>query len=249
MVKEDKKSELEPWLAAANALLRSMEIASTSNPKDVWRFSSYKQYLRKYNQLVEAVRAIENIDVPLDLYDEEKVPGIGKTVVTQQINYFQAVHANLSLLRAWLEQKVGKSAHEASSLATFLQARLRSAIFATPEAEIDVQNAVEQLLIGRGLQKGIDYDRETGRVKISVKESIPDFIFRPLSTALEIKLTKDRSRQGKLVDEINADIVAYATGYNSIIFLVYDLGTIRNETEFKQGLESSGNVSVLIIKH
>ena len=56
---------------------------------------------------------------------------------------------------------------------------------------------------------------------------------------LEIKLTKDRSRQEKLVDEINADIVAFATGYNSIIFLVYDLGTIRNEIEFKQDLELS----------
>ena len=86
-------------------------------------------------------------------------------------------------------------------------------------------------------------------MKVSGKESIPDFIFRPLSTALEIKLTKDRSRQRKLIDEINADIAAYATGYSSIIFLVYDLGTIRNEIEFKQGLESSGNVSVLIVKH
>ena len=62
-------------------------------------------------------------------------------------------------------------------------------------------------------------------------------------------LTKDRSGQGKPVDEINAYNVAYATGNNSINFLVYDLGTIRNEIEFKQGLESSGNVSVLIIKH
>ena len=148
-----------------------------------------------------------------------------------------------------LSKRLASQPHEASSLATFLQANLRSAIFATPETEFDVQDVVEQLLVGRGLQKGIDYDRETGRVKISVKESVPDFIFRPLSTALEIKLIKGRSRQGRLVDEINADIVAYATGYNLIIFLVYDLGTIRNEIEFKQGLESSGNVSVLIIKH
>ena len=38
MVMEDRKSELEPWLAAANALLRSMEIASTSNPKECLAF-------------------------------------------------------------------------------------------------------------------------------------------------------------------------------------------------------------------
>ena len=225
-----------------------MEIAPT-NTAESWRFSSYKAYLRKYNQLVRAVEAIEKIDVPVDVYDEAQTPRPSGARYSQQNEYFQSVHANLSILRAWLEEKVGRAVHEASSLATFLQARLRSAIFAAPNAEIDVQNAVEQLLIGRGLQKGTDYDRESGRVKISVKESIPDFIFRPLSTALEVKLAKERSRHGKLVDEINADIAAYAIDYRSIIFLVYDLGTVRDEIEFRRDLESSGNVSVLIIKH
>ena len=107
---EDKKSELERLLAATNALLRSMEFTLTSDATDVWRFASYKVYIRKYSQLVEAVRAIEKIDVPLDLYDQNKVPGIGNTLAIQQNNYFQDVHANLSILRAWLEQKVGKSA-------------------------------------------------------------------------------------------------------------------------------------------
>ena len=65
-------------------------------------------------------------------------------------------------------------------------------LFVALEAEIDAQNAAEQLLIGRGLQKEIDYDRETGRVTISVKESVMDFLFRSLSKALKIKLTKDR---------------------------------------------------------
>ena len=45
-----------------------------------------------------------------------------------------------------------------------------------PESERDVQDVVEQLLIGRGYEKGIDYDREVGRVKVSSKEVIPDFI-------------------------------------------------------------------------
>ena len=245
----NNKDELESMLAVANALLRSMEMAPTSNPADAWRFSSYKQYIRKYNQLYDAVKRVASIDVPVDRYDEAKIPGNFDTIAIQQAELFQSTHANLSILRAWLEQKVGKSAHEASALGTFLQTRLRSAIFAMPNAELEIQNAVEQLLIGRGLQKGIDYDRETGRVKVSVKESIPDFMFRPLSLALEIKLAKDRARHGKLVDEINADIAAYSTGYQSIIFLVYDLGTIRDEVEFKQGLETTGNISVLIVKH
>lgn len=242
-------AQYEPFLSAANALLRSMELAPTSNPQDAWRFTSYKMYIRKYNQLVNAVLALGPIPIPLDRFDEAKVPSIASTVGIQQAELFQAAHANLSMLRAWLEEQVGVVKHEASSLATFLQSRLRSAIFEQPTCEKDVQNAIETLLIGRGMQKGIDYDRETGRVKVSVKECVPDFISRPLSLALEIKFVRDAGHHGRLVDEINADIAAYATAYKSIVFLVYDLGTIRDEIQFRQGLESSGSVSVLVVKH
>lgn len=248
-VTSEKQKRLESYLLTANALLRSMELAPTSNPADVWRFASYKQYIRKYNQLVKVIAAVEDIDVPIDTYDEAKVPGIADTIAMQQTELFQSVHANLSILRAWLEQKVGRAVHEASSLGSFLQTRLRSAMFSPPSTELDVQNAVEQLLIGRGLQKGMDYDRETGRVKMSVKESVPDFIFRPLSLALEVKLSKDQSRLGRLVDEINADIAAYSTNYKSIIFIVYDLGAVRDEVEFRRDFEVSGNVSILVVKH
>ena len=244
-----KEEKLETLLSAVNALLHSMEIAPSSNSMDAWRFSGFKIYIRKYNQLVNEISKVEQIDIPLDIYDEEKIPSAMNTIGIQQSNYFQSTYANLSILRSWLEQKVGRSAKEASSLEMFLQTRLRSAIFEEPKKEIDVQNAVEQLLIGRGLQKGTDYDRETGRVKISVTESIPDFIFRPLSLALEIKFVKDKSAHKRIVNEISADIVAYATGYQSLIFLIYDIGTIKDEIQFKVGLETPGNVSVLVVKH
>jgi len=63
---------------------------------------------------------------------------------------------------------------EIAALRDFLQVRLRSAVLRPPQEERDVQDAIEQVLIGRGLIKGQDYDRETGRVKVSTKEVIPD---------------------------------------------------------------------------
>ncbi len=126
---------------------------------------------------------------------------------------------------------------------------IRRAIFSTPEKELDVQNAVEQILIGKGLQKGQDYDREVGRVKISSKEVIPDFIFPRQSLALEIKLVKSRSRVGEVIDEINADIVSYSKGYSHLIFLVYDVGQIRDEAEFRRDIELEGKIDIIIIKH
>ena len=106
------------------------------------------------------------------------------------------------------------------------------------------------MLIGKGFAKGVDYDRETGRVKVSIKEVVPDFILPRLSMAIEIKLSKDKSKSKSIVDEINADIQAYSKNYSSTLFIVYDLGSIQDEFEFKHGLETvDGNIRVIIVKH
>ena len=118
-----------------------------------------------------------------------------------------------------------------------------------PETERDVQDTVEALLIGRGYEKGTDYDREVGRVKVSSKEVIPDFIVPPADLVMEIKFVKDKSKQGPIVDEINADIAAYSKEYEQLLFVVYDLGVIRDEAEFRRDLETNDCVRVLIVKH
>ena len=118
-----------------------------------------------------------------------------------------------------------------------------------PEDEKAVQDTVEVLLVGRGLQKGQEYDRETGRVKMSSKESIPDFILSPFEEAIEVKLVKDRRRVSVVIDEINADIPAYLTKYRHLLFIVYDLGHIQDEAEFRHGLERAPNVQVIVVKH
>lgn len=46
---------------------------------------------------------------------------------------------------------------------------LRTVIFDKPQKEIEVQNAIEALLLGRGLNKGIDCDREWGNLNFQEK--------------------------------------------------------------------------------
>ena len=43
--------------------------------------------------------------------------------------------------------------------------------------------------------------------------------------------------------------MAYGKEYPFILFIVYDLGSIRDEVEFKRDLEASKGVSVIIVKH
>jgi hypothetical protein len=244
------KDALRKYLRWTYALLRSMEVSLRGeDPANVWKYGGYKQFARKYNQIVTEIS--KNVQLPpiLDLFDLDKIGGGGDTLAFQQKEVFEAVHANASVLKGFLESELGVVEDETAALRDFFQARLRSAIFRPPEKEREIQDAVEQLLIGRGLQKGEDYDREVGRVKISAKEAVPDFILMKLGLGLELKLVNTAGRVKKAVDEINADIAAYSKRYRSLLFIVYDLGHIRDELEFRKDLERSGNVSVIVIKH
>jgi len=244
------KDALREYLRWTDALLRSMEVSiRAEDPANMWKYGGYKQFARKYNQILTEIAKSVPLPSILDMFDIDKIRGGGDTLAFQQKELFEAVHANASVLKGFLESQVGVIEDERAALRDFFQARLRSAIFRPPEKERDIQDAVEQLLIGRGLQKGEDYDREVGRVKISAKEAVPDFILVKLGLALELKLASSAARLKELVDEINADIVAYSKRYRSLLFIVYDLGHIRDESEFRHDLERLANVSVIVVKH
>ena len=246
---EQSKKLLREYLLWAVALQRSMEVAlQGEDPANIWKHGGYKQFARKYDQILTEVAANVKLPPILDRYNLDKIPGAGDTVAFQQKEIFEGVYANVSLLRSLLEGKIGIIENETIALRDFIQSRLRSAIFRPPEIEREVQDAIEQLLIGRGLQKGQDYDREIGRVKISVKEVVPDFAMLRLSLAIEVKLVKTAARVKEIVDEINADIAAYSKRYTSLMFIVYDLGYIRDEVELRHDLETQGNVAILVVK-
>lgn len=247
---EANKDALRECLRWTDALQRSMEVALRGeDTANLWKYSGYKQFARKYNQIVTEIAKQVSLPSFIDLYNLDKIPGGGGTLVYQRKEIFEAVYANVSLLKSVLENRLGVVEDETIALRDFFEARLRSAVFHIPENEREIQDAVEQLLIGRGFQKGQDYDREVGRVKVSAKESVPDFIVPRLSLALELKLVKSAARVREVVDEINADIAAYSKGYRSLIFIVYDLGHVRDESEFRRDLEAPGNVSIVVVKH
>lgn len=233
------------------ALLDAMDSAIRStDPRDVWRFASYRQFMRKANEVIKITEAIEHIEAPVDCYNLDAVPGSTSTIAMVQQEYFEGVRANLHILRAYLLNRVHPKSERILEIADFLSGNLRRATLDRPEREKDVQNTIEQLLIGRGLEKGLDYDREVGRVKFSAKEVIPDFVLPQLQTAIEVKLIKDRAAIGPVIDEVNADIRSYGRQYTAIVFVIYDvIGAVRDEVEFRRDLETAEGVKVLVVKY
>ena len=152
------------------------------------------------------------------------------------------------MLLAGLEGSLDFIDDEVENLSDFFQSHLRSVIYETPEKEKDVQNAIESLLIGRGMSRGGDYDRESGKFEFSGKEYIPDFIIDKMNLCIEVKLLK-AGRKSKMIEEISADITAYSKEYQHLLFIVYDLGVIQNEAEFKRDIELQEGVKVIIVKH
>jgi hypothetical protein len=246
---DDVTRQLAHCLQLTSGLLDAMDAAVRGDSENIWRYASYKLFARKYNEVVELTQAIEPISAPVDRFNIDNMPGSTDTIAMVQQELFEAVRANLHILKAYLTDRVGLRVDRVIELADFLQANLRRGMLRTPERERDVQDAIEVLLIGHGLEKGTDYDREVGRVKVSSKEVIPDFVLAPLKLAVEVKLLKDASAAARVVDEINADILSYGKTYESIVFVVYDLGTVRDELEFRRDLESTSGVRVVVVKH
>ena len=67
-----------------------------------------------------------------------------------------------------------------------------------------------------------------------------------MSLAIEIKLCKNGEKP--LIAQINDDILAYRTKFKNLIFLVYDLGQIRDVELFKESIEQNEDTIVQIIK-
>jgi hypothetical protein len=248
----DKKELLKGLLRSTVALQGAMHDSVSSAKGEhaiIGQYASFKTFMRKYNLLAEqSTKLVDSVTI-LDIFNLDQIKGSGHYAWPQQKEMFDNVYANVVMLRSLLEVGIGYAEDETQKLRDFLQANLRRAVYTTPERETEIQNSIETLLAGRGMSKGIDFDRETGRVKVSGKESVPDFIFDSLKLCLEVKLCKSREDLRRIVDEINADIRTYATKYERQIYVVYDLASIRDEAEFKKDIESTPGVSVFIIKH
>lgn len=143
------------------------------------------------------------------------------------------------------EKDTSKDVGKTITLIDLAQYKLRKIMRTTPQDEKKVQDKFEDVLTSVDFK----YLRDQETIAYSSKSYRPDFTFPEINTALEIKLCNRAGREKDIIAEINDDILAYKTKYPNVIFLVYDLGYIRDIDRFKSDIESQDTVIVLVIKH
>ena len=240
---------LRVLIAQVKALILTIEdILGNTNVNEARKYISYREMANTYNDMVEQARVLLKGPVLFYTFNMNKMKSWEDTLWPSQKVIMENTLLYSRMLLVGLEGALDFVDDEIENLSDFFQSHLRSVVYDVPEKEKDVQNAVESLMIGRGMSRGADYDRESGKFEFSGKEYIPDFIIDKMSLCIEVKLLK-AGRKSKMIEEISADITAYSKEYRHIIFIIYDLGVIQNELEFKRDIELQQGVKVIIVKH
>jgi len=240
--------DVETLFEMASAAARNAERNCTPTGGEMFYegYGGYPAYIQEYNRLVpmvwelfgeEAQRLFPQMDLGEQINPASTLGAMWKT-------HAEFAAARLSALAAFLKTKQGTKKREGDEIANLIEENLRPAMFTDPENERDVQDVIETIFRVRSL----DYRREQQTVPYSTKRYIPDFTFDSLGLAVEVKLCKRADREKELIDEINADILGYQGAYESMLFVIYDLGFIRDVALFKSSIELQVGVRVLIVK-
>jgi hypothetical protein len=208
-------------------------------------YAGYPFYIDEYNRVLaftteldpDVLRYFQPIDLGANRNPADVIGPFWKA-------YAEQAAVRLNTLAAYLQSKLGTKQQEHEQIIDLIRANLRPAIYEDPKRERDVQNALETIFRARAL----DFRREQETVPYGTKRYIPDFTFDRIGLAVEVKLCKDKDREKTIIDEINADIIGYAGRYDRCVFVIYDLGFIRDEARFSGDIEANPNVHVVIIK-
>ena len=237
-------------LAYKNALaLKDVMLFSVGAEENIaGKYTSYPTFLRKFREIRDSIKDELDLSLVDDFYKDATNPF--DLTWPQQKQIYDMVLTSLNILISRLAVELNIKKDKIEELRSFFKANIRRAVLHDPKSEQDIQDVVETLLIGRGYEKGLDYDREVGRVKYSIKESTPDFIMPKFNLAIEVKFSTTAVKSKSIIDQINTDIIAYSQKYENLLFIVYDMGTIRDEDEFKQDIEKSRDgVRLMVLKH
>ena len=233
----EKTREIKVLISQLRVFCKTVdEVLNNVNAAETARYASYADMARTYNDIAARVNAVLNVSTMFYTFNLDAIPSWGDTVWPIQKRILEQALLSARMLMSSLEESTDFVDDEFDNIENFIQSRLRTVIYQKPDKEVEMQNGIESLLLGRGLSKGADYDRKSGKFEFSGKEYVPDFIFPKMSLCIEVKLVRE-GKKSKTIEEISADITAYKKAYQRQLYVVYDLGCIQNGVEIKRDIK------------
>jgi hypothetical protein len=231
--------------AARNAERMCSQEGGSGNGLPFQNYAGYPFYIDEYNRLLiitaQADPAVTTYFQPINLGKNRNPADV---IGPMWKSYAELAAVRLNSLASYLQSKLGLKQQEHEQIIDLINANLRRSIYSDPQHEREVQNALETIFNARAL----DFRREQDTVSYSTKRYIPDFTFNRISLAVEVKLCKAKDREKEMIAEINDDIIGYGGRYDRCLFVIYDLGFIRDTAQFSADIEENPNIHVLIVK-
>jgi hypothetical protein len=133
-------------------------------------------------------------------------------------------------------------------IATDISNELPPLFQATPRREKQVQRQVNSIL--RLRYQDLDFRWDQLEFPYSSKSYKPDFVSERVNMAIDVKLCNRAQKANRIVDEINADITAYKTRFQYLLFVVYDTDRhIQNPMTFTGDFERyNAGVRVFVVR-
>lgn len=231
--------------AARNAERMCSQEGGSATGLPFQNYAGYPFYIDEYNRLLAfTAQADPEVMTYFQVIDLGKQRNPADVIGPMWKSYAELAAVRLNSLASYLQSKLGTKRQEHEQIIDLIQANLRASIYHDPQHEREVQDVLETIFRARAL----DFRREQDTVAYSTKRYIPDFTFNRIGLAVEVKLCKARDREKTMIEEINSDIIGYAGRYDRCLFVIYDLGFIRDTAQFSGDIEANPNVHVLIVK-
>lgn len=231
--------------AARNAERMCSQEGGSGDGLPFQNYAGYPFYIDEYNRLLAfTAQADPAVTTYFQLIDLGKDRSPTAVLGPLWKSYAELAAVRLNSLASYLQSKLGTKQQGHEQIIDLIRANLRASIYQDPKNEREVQDVLETIFRARAL----DFRREQDTVPYSTKRYIPDFTFNRIGLAVEVKFCKEKDREKAMIEEINSDIIGYAGRYDRSLFVIYDLGFIRDTAQFSHDIEENPNVHVLIIK-
>lgn len=231
--------------ATANSASSALN-SSNNSTHDFYDYGGYPIYIEQYNKYQQ---------VTSELFGDEALALFPPLLPEAWVNpseengrmwrtHLENVAVRLFNLEVYLQSKLDDTEQRVQATIDLIEANLRPSIYDDPDKEKNVQDVLETIFRARSLP----FLREKVHIPYSSKTFVPDFTFDSLHLVVEAKLCNRDGREKAIIDEVNADILAYQTRYKSLIFVIYDLGFIRDVAQFKLDIEKNPDVYAIVVK-